>query len=70
MSGRREPRSKHQHDPALERHKKSRQDLHPGLAVGSSSGSGSGSDNLPQRESRADPRSERERRQTSCPMGN
>ena len=29
MSGRQEPRSKHMHDLALEKHKKTRQDLHP-----------------------------------------
>ena len=29
MSGRQEPRSKHRHDPALEKYKKARQDLHP-----------------------------------------
>ena len=28
MSGRQEPRSKHRHDPALEKYKKARQDLH------------------------------------------
>ena len=31
MSGRREPRSKHNHDPALDRYKKARQDMHPGF---------------------------------------
>ena len=29
MSGRQEPRSKHRHDLALEKHKKARQDMHP-----------------------------------------
>ena len=29
MSGRHDPRSKHRHDPALEKYKKARQDLHP-----------------------------------------
>jgi len=29
MSGRQEPRSKHRHDPALEKYKKARQDLDP-----------------------------------------
>jgi len=29
MSGRLEPRSKHRHDPALDRYKKARQDMHP-----------------------------------------
>ena len=29
MSRRQEPRSKHRHDPALEKHKKARQDMHP-----------------------------------------
>ena len=29
MSGRQEPRSKHRHDPALEKYKKARQDMHP-----------------------------------------
>ena len=29
MSGRQEHRSKHRHDPALEKYKKARQDLHP-----------------------------------------
>ena len=29
MSGRQEPRSKYRHDPALEKHKKARQDMHP-----------------------------------------
>ena len=29
MSGRQEPRSKHRHDPALEKHKKARQEMHP-----------------------------------------
>ena len=29
MSERQEPRSKHRHDPALEKYKKARQDLHP-----------------------------------------
>ena len=28
-SGRQEPKSKHRHDPALEKYKKARQDLHP-----------------------------------------
>ena len=28
ISGRQEPRSKHRHDPALEKHKKARQDMH------------------------------------------
>ena len=31
MSGRQEPRSKHRHDPALEKHKKARQEMHPGF---------------------------------------
>ena len=31
MSGRQEPRSKHRHDPALEKYKKARQDMHPGF---------------------------------------
>ena len=29
MSGRQEPRSKHRHDPALEKHKKARHEMHP-----------------------------------------
>ena len=29
MSGRQEPKSKHRHDPSLEKYKKARQDLHP-----------------------------------------
>jgi len=29
MSGRQEPRSKHRHDPALEKYKKARQEMHP-----------------------------------------
>ena len=29
MSGRQEPRSKHRHDPALEKYKKARQEVHP-----------------------------------------
>ena len=29
MSGRQEPRSKHRHDPALEKYKKTRQEMHP-----------------------------------------
>ena len=29
MSGRQEPRSKHRHDPALEKYKKARQKMHP-----------------------------------------
>ena len=29
MSERQEPRSKHRHDPALEKYKKARQDMHP-----------------------------------------
>ena len=29
MSGRREPRSKFSHDPALEKYKKTRQEMHP-----------------------------------------
>jgi len=32
MSGRQEPRSKHRHDPALEKYKKARQDMHPGFS--------------------------------------
>ena len=31
MSGRQEPRSKHRHDLALEKHKKARQEMHPGF---------------------------------------
>ena len=33
MSGRWETRSKFSHDPALDRHKKARQDMHPGFSV-------------------------------------
>ena len=33
MSERWEPRSKFSHDPALDRHKKARQDMHPGFSV-------------------------------------
>ena len=29
MSRRQEPRSKHRHDPTLEKYKKARQDMHP-----------------------------------------
>ena len=29
MSGRQEPKFKHRHDPALEKYKKARQDMHP-----------------------------------------
>ena len=29
MSRRQKPRSKHRHDPALEKYKKARQDMHP-----------------------------------------
>ena len=32
MSGRQEPRSKHRYDPALDRYKKARQDIHPRLS--------------------------------------
>ena len=33
MSGRQEPRSKHRHDPALEKYKKARQEMHPGFKL-------------------------------------
>ena len=32
MCGRRQPRFKHSHDPALDRYKKARQDIHPRLS--------------------------------------
>ena len=32
MSGRQEPISKYRHDPALDRYKKARQDMHPRLS--------------------------------------
>jgi len=77
MSGRREPRSKHSHDPALDRYKKARQDMHPGFEPTSrrstratssaapqyAEGSGSSSDTDID-EFRVEPREDRKRKST------
>ena len=78
MSGRQEPRSKHRHDPALEKHKKARQEMHPGFqpsntrptrAASSAApqyaeGSGSSSFDTDSDEFRVEPREDRKRKST------
>ena len=78
MSGRQEPRSKHRHDPALEKYKKARQDMHPGFqptsrrstraatsaAAQYAEGSGSSSSDTDTDEFRVESRDERKRKST------
>ena len=78
MSGRQEPRSKHRHDPALEKHKKARQEMHPGFQPSSRrptraassaapqyvEGSGSSSSDTNTDEFREESREERKRKST------
>ena len=78
MSGRQEPRSKHRHDPALEKHKKARQEMHPGFQLSSrrptraassatpqyAEGSGSSSSDTNTDEFRVESREERKRKST------
>ena len=78
MSGRQEPRSKHRHDPALEKYKKARQDMHPGFQLTSrrstraassaaaqyAEGSGSSSSDTDTDEFRVESREERNRKST------
>ena len=78
MSGRQEPRSKHRHDPALEKYKKARQDMHPGFkptsrrstraassaAAQYTEGSGSSSSDTDTDEFRVESREERKRKST------
>ena len=78
MSGRQEPRSKHRHDPALEKHKKARQEMHPGFQPSSrrptraassaapqyAEGSGSSSSDTNTDEFRVKSREERKRKST------
>ena len=73
MSGRQEPRSKHRHDPALEKYKKARQEMHPGFKLTSKrstraassaaaqypEGSGSSSSDTDTNEFRVESREER-----------
>ena len=54
MSGRHEPRSKHMHDPALEKYKKARQEMHPRF-----SHQEQGSSRRPSRATRGTPHIER-----------
>ena len=78
MSGRQEPRSKHRHDPALEKYKKARQEMHPGFQPSSRrptraassaapqyvEGSGSSSSYTDTDEFRVESREERKRKST------
>ena len=78
MSERQEPRSKHRHDPALEKHKKARQEIHPGFQPSSrrptraassaaaqyAEGSGSSSSDTDTDEFRVESREERKRKST------
>ena len=78
MSGRQEPRSKHRHDPALEKYKKARQDMHPGFqptsrrttraassaAAQYAEGSGNSSSDTDTDEFRVESRDERKRKST------
>ena len=78
MSGRQEPRSKHRHDPALEKCKKARQELHPKFEPTSrrstratcsaapqyAEGSGSSSSDTDSDEFRVEPREDRKRKST------
>ena len=78
MSGRQEPRSKHRHDPALEKYKKARQEMHPGFQPSSrrptraassaapqyAEGSGSSSSDTDTDEFRVESREERKRKST------
>ena len=79
MSGRQEPRSKHRHGPALEKHKKARQEMHPGFQPSSrwptraassaapqyAEGSGSSSSDTDTDEFRVESREERKRKSTN-----
>ncbi|XP_066312567.1 uncharacterized protein [Miscanthus floridulus] len=76
MSERREPRSKHMHDPALEKYKKARQEMHPRFESTSrrstraassaapqyAEGSGSSSSDTDTDEFRVEPRKDRKRK--------
>ena len=78
MSGRQQPRSKHRHDPALEKYKKARQEIHPGFEPTSrrstraassaaphyAEGSGSSSSDTDSDEFRVEPREDRKRKST------
>ena len=78
MSGRQEPRSKHRHDPALEKHKKARQEMHPRFELTSRrstraassatplyiEGSGSSSSDTDTDEFSMEPREDRKRKST------
>ena len=78
MSGRQEPRSKHRHDPALEKYKKARQEMHPGFEPTSmrstraassaapqyAEGSGSSSSDTDSDVFRVEPREDRKRKST------
>ena len=78
MSGRREARSRHIHDPTLDRYKKARQDMHPGFEPTSrrptratssvapqyAEGSGSSSSDTDTHEFRVEPREDRKRKST------
>ncbi|XP_066361563.1 uncharacterized protein [Miscanthus floridulus] len=78
MSGRQEPRSKHMHDPALEKYKKARQEMHPrfkptsrrstraasSAAAQYAEGSGSSSSDTDTDEFRVESREERKRKST------
>ena len=79
MSGRQVPRSKHRHDPALEKYKKARQEMHPGFELTSRrstratssaapqyvEGSGSSSFDTDTDEFRVEPREDRKRKSTN-----
>ena len=78
MSGRQEPRSKHRHDPALEKYKKARQEMHPGFQPSSRrptraassaapqyvEGSGSSSSDTDSDAFRVEPREDKKRKST------
>ena len=78
MSGRQEPRSKHRHDPALEKYKKARQEMHPRFELTSrrstraassaapqyAEGLGSSSSDTDTDEFRVDPREDRKMKST------
>ena len=79
MSGRQEPRSKHRHDPALEKYKKARQEMHPRFELTSrrstraassaapqyAKGSGSSSSDTDSNEFRVEPREDKKRKSTN-----
>ena len=78
MSGRQEPRSKHMHDPALEKYKKARQEMHSRFELTSrrstrasssaapqyAEGSGSSSSDTDTDEFRVEPREDKKRKST------